>query len=160
MINRLISNILLFLKEGIFFVCVVSWAFFLLVQCCQHAVQVLHRDWLYGLCLMWASCGEVGHECRCYPSEQGFGWWTLHLSEKVGYTFQMHAVHWLHPRVPTWCPSEICPTSLAEDRYLYQMGSHELSQEGWSQRKESQDETFWVIQSYEGKENKEPNNQA
>ena len=125
----------------------------------QHGVQALRRGWPGGLYLLWASWLEVGCNCRCYWSEQGFGGWTLHSSKETRYAFQMHAAHWLHPQVPTQCPPEVSLESLGEGRYQCKVGSHKVGQEDWSQRKESQDDGFWLLQSHEGKEKEEQTNQ-
>ena len=50
----------------------------LLASCLQDDVPVLPGAWQNGLCLLWASCWEAGHDYRWYWSEQGFDGWTLH----------------------------------------------------------------------------------
>lgn len=87
-------------------------------------------------------------------SELGFGWWILHLSKETSFAFQMHAVQWLYPRVPTKCLPKLFPTSLAQGRYQYKMGSHAMDQEDGCQRKQTPDDWLRSLQSMKAKKKK------
>ena len=85
-----------------------------LACCLQDDVPVLPGAWQDGLCLLWASCWEAGHNSRWYWSEQGFHGWTLHSGEETGYAFLMRTAPWLQPQVPTGCLPEVRLKSLRE----------------------------------------------